>query len=216
VVFCYGTTLAPRIGMSRIPSRSIAAALCFIAIPAHADFYRLDGRFECLAHPEALCFDKSEAPPDPYEQHAVVPSGSPLAQPTVRPPPPVALEMPRAPNRPPDPVLIIAARIRHGHPDAGDVAVLRRAAEANDPRAVEVLAWCLLRGIGAERDAYQAYLLYGKAAELSVPLAQENQRLVFERSLSSNERERILELEAAQHLPPSPLSDADGAPRHVP
>jgi TPR repeat protein len=94
--------------------------------------------------------------------------------------------------------------------------MLRRAATAGDPRAVELLAWCTLRGIGTGRDPLQAYFLYGKAASLDVPHARENQTLVYERSLSSGDRERILEMEAAPPPAPGILSAADEAPRHAP
>jgi TPR repeat protein len=202
--------------MRRVLGRSIlaTAALVVSAIPAHADFYRLDGRFECLARPDAVCFDKSQAPPDPYE---ATPADSTHAAARPKPAPPAgATEVVQKASRPVDPILAIADRIKRDHPDPGDLAILHRAADTGDPRAVELLAWCSLRGIGTDPDPYQAYLLYGKAAALSVPHARENQRLVFERSLSSTERERILELEAAEHPASALLSDASGAPRHEP
>jgi hypothetical protein len=191
------------------------AALAAVTFPAHADFYRLDGRFECLGHADTVCFDKTPTPPDPFAPPLPVPSHAPLAS-QAAPTPPVATQAAHAATRPLDPILAVAARIERTHPDPGDLDLLRSAAAAGDPRAVELLAWCSLRGIGTGRDPLQAYVLYGKAAALDVPHARENQRLVFERSLSSAERERILETEAAAQPAPGVLSAADEAPRRVP
>jgi hypothetical protein len=194
---------------------SILASLVLAAtaVPARADFYRLDGRFECLARTDAVCFDKTPTPPDPFAPPLVAGHAPVASQPA--PTPPLANRGPRT-ARPPDPVLAVADRIERGHPNADDLDLLRRAAAAGDPRAVELLAWCSLRGIGTGRDPLQAYLLYGKAASLDVPHARENQRLVYERSLNSAERERILEMEAAREPASGILTDADEAPRRAP
>jgi hypothetical protein len=191
-----------------------SVALAATALPARADFYRLDGRFECLARADAVCFDKTPTPPDPFAPPLPVPSYEPPASPPA-PMPPVANRAAHA-ARPLDPILAAADRIEHAHPDPGDLDMVRRAATAGDPRAVELLAWCTLRGIGTGRDALQAYFLYGNAASLDVPHARENQMLVYERSLSSAERERILEMEAAHQPAPRILSAADEAPRRAP
>jgi TPR repeat protein len=195
---------------------AIVLALGATTVPARADFYRLDGRFECLGRPDAVCFDKTPASADPYAPAAAPPSDS--VHERARPSSPSAVAAPttHAASRPLDPILAIAARVKREHPDPDDLGDLHRAAAAGDARAVELLAWCALRGIGTGRDPMQAYLLYGKAADLSVPHARENQALVYERSLSSAEREHILEMEAAQHPVPGLMSDADGAARHVP
>jgi len=33
-----------------------------IACPAHAEFYKLEGRYECLAKPGAVCYDATPLP----------------------------------------------------------------------------------------------------------------------------------------------------------
>lgn len=196
-----------------LPALAAAVALAAAPLPARADFYTIEGRFQCLDKPGAVCFD------------AVIPPASLLAEPAPRPaaePHPTAAEVapPAATARAPappvkaavDPVLAIAARIERKEPADGDVATLRRAAEAGDTRALELLAWCLLRGIGAPRDAMAAYDLYGRAAAAGVPRAAENQRLVFERSLTSDERERLLEVAARAPRSPQALAAGAGLP----
>ena len=74
--------------------------------------------------------------------------------------------------------------------------MLRRAAAAGDLRAIELLAWCALRGIGTSRDPIAAYFLYGEAAAGDVPHARDNQALIYERSLTPVQRQRVLEIEA--------------------
>ncbi|HUB97258.1 MAG TPA: hypothetical protein VL993_15155 [Stellaceae bacterium] len=193
---------------------AMAAALCGSTAPARADFYRLDGRFDCLGRADAVCFDKTPAPPDPYAPAPTAPKESERAHTALQTPP--AAPAKPAPSRPPDPMLAIAQRIKEAHPAPGDLAELHRAADANDPRAVELLAWCALRGIGTTPDPLEAYRLYGKAEALAVPHAAENQRLVFERSLTSDQREHILEMEATPNAAPALLSDATGPIRLVP
>jgi len=107
-------------------------------------------------------------------------------------------------------VLAIARRVADERPEAGDVAHLKQAAAAGDARAIELLAWCALKGIGIDRDPIAAYLLYGKAAVADVPRARENQRLVYERTLSSAQRQLVLDLEAKSRRAPGTL--AAGAP----
>ena len=44
----------------------------------------------------------------------------------------------------------------------------------------------------------EAYLLYGKAAAAEVPRARENQVLIYDAMLTSDERQRLLEFEATR------------------
>jgi hypothetical protein len=184
--------------LARFASAAAALACAAAPVPARADFYTLEGRFQCLDRPGAVCFDATPMPrdPPPRESHE---SHEPA------PPPPVPIAPPPAAEaKPPlDPVLAAAHRIEIAQPADGDVALLRRAAAAGDPRAIELLAWCALHGIGTARDPVAAYYLYGKAAAAAVPHASENQGLVFEGALTSAERERVLELKA--------VNDAQGA-----
>ena len=68
------------------------------------------------------------------------------------PPPP-----PAKPNEPSFPQVI--AHVRDGSAGPADIDVLSRLAEANDPRAIEVLAWCKLNGLGCARDPLAAWAL---------------------------------------------------------
>lgn len=166
--------------------------------PARADFYTLEGRFQCLDRPGAVCFDATTAPLVPRDSTLDAASLTAAAPPT-RP-------APAAATQPADPVLAIARRIAREHPDEGDLGRLRHAADLGDGRAVELLAWCALKGIGTGRDAVEAYLLYGKAVALAVPQARENQRLIYERTLTSAERQRVLDLEARSRRAPGAIA----------
>jgi hypothetical protein len=207
--------LAPFHGMTghRFPRRIALpfALLCASTLPAHADFYRLEGRFQCLDQPDTVCYDAApthvEAPPD---------ATAPLRESPPEPAPVVAIA-PAKPVQPADPITLIAARIKAERPDAGDVAALRRAAKTGDPRAIELLAWCALRGIGTDRDPVEAYLLYGAAAAESVPRARENQALIYEETLTGEERQRVLDREATGRLAlrASDPDDSEEATHHV-
>ncbi|HZT52576.1 MAG TPA: hypothetical protein VFA22_11605 [Stellaceae bacterium] len=178
---------------------------------AHADFYALDGRFQCLGRPGAVCYDArpsrvAPAPAPPQRPAAAV------AAPATG----TAKDAPRAPDpapfknaAPADPILAIAARIKARAPATGDIATLRRAAAGGDLRATELLAWCTLHGIGIVRSPITAYFLYGAAAAGAVPHARENQAAIYTQVLSPEERQRILEFEAT---PPAARRVADVMP----
>jgi len=172
--------------------------LGFGARPAHADFYALDGRFECLSEPQAVCYDArpSRAPAAPTSLAKAPVEASLLAAPQA---PAASSSAPRAMANDPsslDPVLAIAARIRAARPADGDLDQLRHAAAAGDPRAIELLAWCALKGIGSGRNPVAAYFYYGEAAARAVPRARANQAAVYMRSLTPEERQHVLEIEA--------------------
>jgi hypothetical protein len=177
------------------PGLTLALALAPAA--ARADFYTLEGRFQCLDRADAVCTDAVVAkleppfaapPPDSRDSVASLPEAA--AQPPTRAAPAAAAKEPA------DPILAVAKRIERAKPEAGDLDRLRHAADAGDGRAIELLAWCALKGIGTGRDPVQAYLLYGKAAAADVPRARQNQALVFESALDSAERQRVLDLQA--------------------
>ncbi len=180
--------------------RSLTAALALtaaIASPARADFYSLDGRFQCLDKPDAVCYDATPSiePPLPA-QRPQPPTVAPAETRARAAPVPAPAAAPPAPPRLRDPILAIAARIKADRPDPGDLGVLRRAAAVGDPRAIELLAWCALRGIGTSEDAVAAYFLYGEAATSDVPHARENQTAVYERVLTPDERQHVLDIAA--------------------
>jgi hypothetical protein len=136
--------------------------------PASAQFYDLDGAYRCLKTPDPACEKNLKDQPNP---------------PAPPPPPP----KPSEPSLPQ-----VLAHVRDKTATAGDIEVLARLAEANDPRAVEVLAWCRLNGIGGARDPVAAYWLYRQAAGLEVPHARENQVAIFERQLTPEQRQEVL------------------------
>jgi hypothetical protein len=172
----------------------LTLALAFAPATARAEFYTLEGRFQCLDRANAVCFDATAAkleppfaapPPAPDSRDSAADARQPSTRAT-----------PLAAKEPTDPLLVIAKHIENARPEAGDLDRLRHAADAGDGRAIELLAWCALKGIGMGRDPVQAYLLYGKAAAADVPHAQQNQALVFESTLTSAQRQRVLDLQA--------------------
>jgi TPR repeat protein len=136
--------------------------------PASAQFYDLDGAYRCLKTPDPACEKDLQD----------------------RPAPPVPPAPPPKPNEPSFGQVL--AHVREKTAGPGDIEVLARLAEANDARAVEVLAWCKLNGIGGARDPVAAYWLYRQAAGLEVPHARENQISIFERQLSPEQRQEVL------------------------
>ena len=142
--------------------------IAVVGQPASAQFYDLDGAYRCLKTPDPACERNLKDQPSP---------------PTPRPPPP-------KPNEPSFPQVLAHVRDKAATP--GDIEVLARLAEASDPRAVEVLAWCRLNGIGGARDPVAAYWLYRQAAGLEVPHARENQIAIFERQLTPEQRQEVL------------------------
>jgi len=139
-----------------------------LGMPARAQFYDLDGAYRCLKAPDAACEKELKDQPTPA-------------------PPPAP---PPKPNEPSFGQALAHVRDKSAGP--GDIDVLTRLAEANDPRAVEVLAWCKLNGIGGTRDPVAAYWLYRQAAGLQVAHARENQISIFERQLTPEQRQDVL------------------------
>jgi hypothetical protein len=174
-------------------------ALAALVSPARADFYSLDGRFQCLDHANAICGDPEPLaalpralPPAPPAAPPA-PAAAPAPAPAPAAPAPVAHIAPPMP-RPEDPLHAVAQRVQAGTPASGDIAWLRQAAQNGNARAIELLAWCDLNAIGTPRDTVKAYLLYGAAADAALPHARENQALIYERDLSSVQRQQVLDL----------------------
>jgi TPR repeat protein len=178
---------------------ALAAATIFAAPPmAQAELFSLDGRFQCLESGAAICGDA---------QALVKPRPAPvIAAPDVAPEPvstvpvtapatatPVATQA-SASSRPIDPLQVVAARVQARRPSSNDLAWLAQAARNGNARAIELLAWCKLNAIGMARDPIEAYLLYGAAGNAALPNARDNQRLIYERDLSSDQRQQVLDL----------------------
>jgi len=163
--------------------------------PAHADFYTLEGRFQCLDKAASDCTDMSPVMPlagSPNDA-AIVPPGTP-AEPALEVPPPVVkAEQDKAAPR--DPVLDIASRVEASKPTKADMNRLQSLSREGDGRAIELLAWCHYAGIGLARDPVAAYLLYGVAALAGVTRASANQRVIFEYALTPDQRQMVLEIQ---------------------
>jgi TPR repeat protein len=190
--------------MKRVFVIGAFTAASFLAqLPAaQADFFSLDGRFACLESAATVCGEAQAvvkplpaASPAAATQAAVVDSD----EPSLIAPPPAAVSaaapassQARAPSI--DPLQAVAARIQTRRPSANDIAWLSQAAHNGDARAIELLAWCKLNAIGMARDPLQAYLLYGAASNAALPHARDNQRLIYERDLDSDQRQQVLNL----------------------
>lgn len=175
-----------------------ALTLALGSAPARADFFSLDGRFQCLDRANAVCGDpqplvsmQPAAPPARPAPLPVPPPAGPVA--TAVPPEPATHVAPPVP-RPDDPLHDIAQRVQAYRPASADIAWLKHAAQSGNARAIELLAWCNLNAIGTPRDAVKAYLLYGAAADAALPHARENQALVYEQDLSPVQRQQVLDL----------------------
>lgn len=169
----------------------IAAALALDLPAARAEFFSLSGRFQCLESGAAVCGDAQQVvrplPPLP----AVA---EPVAPPAVATMSAVPAAAPAPVARPVDPLQVVAARVQSRRPSSNDLAWLAQAARDGNARAIELLAWCKLNAIGMARDPVEAFLLYGAAGDAALPNARENQRLIFERDLDSDQRQQVLNL----------------------
>ncbi len=198
-----------KLSRSRQPVLALALVLAAASAtpPAHAEFYKLTGRYECLADAAAVCYDATPAGPGPFAASAAAapPSAAPehaAAAPTaVAPPPePSPTKAPAAkkaaqPPSPGDPLEGIAARLQARSPAAGDLKALRIRAKAGDSRALEMLAWCELMGVGTAPDPVHAYFLYGEAAKAGAGDGTANQAIVFKRDLTQDQRQQVLAVE---------------------
>lgn len=157
--------------MRAMMARLLAALLvCLLSqvLPARAQFYDLDGAYRCLKSPDPQC-EKDLAD-----------------RPAPAPPPP-------PPTKPTEPSLDdVIVHVRNKTAGPKDIEVLARLSGGNDPRAVEMLAWCELNGIGTASNPVAAYWLYRQAAGLGVAHARENQIAIFERQLTPDQRQEVL------------------------
>ena len=159
-------------GMSRCRA-ALAAIVALLPLAAQAQFYDLDGAYRCLEAPDAACQEGLRDRPQPAQ--------------------PAATTAPKGPSL--DQAI---AKVRAKTAGAAEIELLEKQAAANEPRAVEVLAWCKLNGIATPRDGVAAYWLYRQAAALGVPNARRNQIAVFEHRLTSDERQQVGARENAQ------------------
>ncbi|MDB5409680.1 MAG: sel1 repeat family protein [Rhodospirillales bacterium] len=196
--------------VTRVSTRftlALAAILAWgAAAPARADLYDLEGRYQCLENPDAVCYDATltptppEPPAAPPPQNAGDAPAQPAATNATSPKSKKGKEPPPEP-KPVDPMDLIAAHIQAGKPTADDLATLKTRAKASDRRAIEMLAWCAFVGIGGARDPVQAYVLYGQAAAAGSPTARKNQAAIFKGSLTLEQRQRVLDIENSRLKP---------------
>jgi hypothetical protein len=144
-----------------------------VARVASAQFYDLDGAYRCLQTPDAACQEGLHDRPQPAQPSATAAAKGPSLDQAI-------------------------AKVRAKTAGPAEIELLEKQAAANEPRAVEVLAWCKLNGIATPRDAVGAYWLYRQAAALGVPNARRNQIAVFEHRLTSEERQQVGARENAQ------------------
>ncbi|HEV8015938.1 MAG TPA: hypothetical protein VGP48_10415 [Stellaceae bacterium] len=170
------------------------AAATLPTTPARADFFTLDGRFQCLDRANAVCGDARKLAPAAKPVAPVAPAPPEVAAMPVEPVPAPDVVPPSSAARADDPLLAIAQRVQARRPTGADLAALKQAAHGGNPRAIELLAWCALNAIGMPHDAVEAYLLYGAAASAALPHAGDNQALIYERVLDSDQRQQVLDL----------------------
>ena len=161
--------------MAAMRTLILAALLAVLAAsPARAQFYDLDGTYRCVTAPDPACAKTEEAEPAP---------ALPAAKQTAKEAPSFAETV---------------EHVKKRAPTEADMRFLAARVDAKDPRAVEIMAWCKLNGIGTMPDALAAYWLYREAAGLGVANAKKNETAIFERRLSSAERQEVLTKESAR------------------
>jgi TPR repeat protein len=140
-----------------------AALVLLLPSAALAQFYDLDGAYRCLTTPDAACEKDLRDQPRPAPPS---PGGPTLEQ--------------------------VIAKVRADSLGPREIDFLEKRAAANDPRAVEVLAWCKLNGIGMPADPLAAFWLYRTAAGLGVANARQNQIAIYENRLTPDQRQQVL------------------------
>ena len=185
----------------RLAALGIAMAVASLAVPAQADFYSLAGRFECLDKPAGSCGGPGRAellPPPASKPAAKETTTTAVAAPHLDAAPPRQPTTPQTEanaSRERGPIETIAAAIRRGQVSAADRATLQRLSQAGNAHATELLAWCDYKGIGAASDPVAAYVLYGIAALGGVPTARQNQAVIYEYALTSEQRQKVLDMQ---------------------
>jgi TPR repeat protein len=171
---------------------------------AQADSAQLNWEYQCLKDPDAVCFDATPSGADP-----LMPKPAPAAAPadlaTADTPPgtqtaasptvakPAAKSASAAATA--DALGAIAGHLRAGKPTPGDMAALQARARQGHVRALELLGWAELFGIGVARDPVQAYFHYGMAAAAGLPTGRRDQAAIFTNDLTNEERQQILLIE---------------------
>jgi TPR repeat protein len=190
----------------------IAVALALAgARAARADSADLQWQYDCLRNADAVCYDATPTGTDPLSSAtaSVAPSpkddgtapsaaagaAEPAALATGKGKAPANAATKTASAAPPDPLAALAARLQARKPTPADMATLQSRAAAHNPRALELLAWAELTGVGVPRDPVQAYFIYGMAAAAGVATGLRDQAAIFEGALTDDERQQVLVIE---------------------
>jgi hypothetical protein len=201
--------------MTRRPARiAPCLAACFAAAlalavsrPAHADSAQLRWEYECLKDPDAVCFDVTPSGADPPAPKPVAVAPPPAeagteagaapqtAAASPAGPPGKTTAKPTTPAAVADMMGAIAGRLRVGKPTPADMNTLQARARQGNVRALELLGWAELVGVGVTRDPVQAYFHYGMAAAAGLPTGRRDQAAIFSGSLTNEERQQILLIE---------------------
>jgi hypothetical protein len=158
---------------------------------AHAEFYKLDGRYQCIGKANTVCGDAARS----YRPAPEITAPVVATLEDIRPgAPPVTIPLTATPRPARNPFYDLAQRMRAGRPLPGDIETLRVAVKANDASAAELLAWCDLTGTGTARNPIEAYILYGVAALNGVPRASHNQSIIYDTVLNPEQRQQLLNI----------------------
>lgn len=168
----------------------VAVMLGGTASRARAELFRLEGRFQCLDDPQAHCGDSTPLTGPNAAKPKKIIAAAPMPVESADLTPPAMTEKPIVY----DPLVEIAQRVKARHVTAEDMARLRNLAKAGKGRAIELLAWCDYTGLGVQRDAAKAYILYGVAAAAGVPHARDNQAVIYEYGLTPDQQQLVLDV----------------------
>ncbi|MDR1026559.1 MAG: hypothetical protein LBL47_04085 [Lactobacillus sp.] len=86
-----------------------------------------------------------------------------------------------------------------------ELAEVEKRVNQNNPKAIEILAWMLARGVGIQQDLPRAFTLYQRAAFLNVADAERNAIIVY-RAMNAEERSMLQPFQI-----PEDMDDETGA-----
>ena len=71
-----------------------------------------------------------------------------------------------------------------------ELNIVESKVEKNDPKATEIYAWMLARGVGIEQNLVKAFNMYQRAAFLNIPDADKNAVVVYH-TMTSDQRSQV-------------------------
>ena len=84
----------------------------------------------------------------------------------------------------------IVVAVKNGSVSPFDLNEIQKLAEYDDAEAVELLAWMYATGHGINQNLPKAYTYYMQAAQLSIPKAYDNAKIVYN-AMSSQQRAAV-------------------------